>query len=270
MDLTLTPPAEGSLTGLVVAAMEFGRAARHSTFHADVLARFLGWDGDGPVAVAFHASGGVARLVADGATATTLLLAVDRSHVVEVDLRAAGVVVTPRASIDDADRADIDLSGIALGDPRPADVDGAAARGAIVLAADAVGAATAAMEAAVAHVATREQWGRPLGVLQAVQHRAADMLLDVTMATDAVFDAAGIVDRGAVEEEVRIAASYAKATAIERSRRVTASAHQLAGGQGIDDGAPFHRWFRRVIAAEPVLGTSRHHREAVARALLDQ
>jgi alkylation response protein AidB-like acyl-CoA dehydrogenase len=150
------------------------------------------------------------------------------------------------------------------------DVDGAVARDAVVLSADAVGTAEAALDAAVARVRERHQWGEPLGSLQAVQHRCADMLIDVTLAADAVLDAAGIADRGEPEPQVRLAASYAKATAVERCRRVTAAAHQLAGGQGILADRPFHRWFRRVKAAEPALGDLRSHRAAVAAALLDR
>ncbi len=150
------------------------------------------------------------------------------------------------------------------------DVDGAVARAAVVLAADAVGAAEAALDAAVAHVRDRQQWGAPLGTLQAVQHRAADMLIDVTLAADAVLDAAGIADRpDSTGAETRLAAAYAKATAVERCRKVTASAHQLAGGQGIRADRPFHRWYRRVKAAEPALGDARRHRAAIAAALLD-
>jgi alkylation response protein AidB-like acyl-CoA dehydrogenase len=68
---------------------------------------------------------------------------------------------------------------------------------------------------------------------------------------------------------VRRAASSAKAIAVERCRRVTAAAHQLAGGQGIYADRPFHRWYRRVKVAEPVLGDTRHHRAVVAAAVLD-
>ena len=83
---------------------------------------------------------------------------------------------------------------------------------------------------------------------------------------------APIVDVPTVSADVactQLAASYCKAAVIERCRRVTASAHQLAGGQGILADTPFHRWFRRVKTAEPVLGTNRHHRARIAASLLD-
>ena len=105
-------------------------------------------------------------------------------------------------------------------------------------------------------------------MLQVVQHRCAEMLIDVTLASDAVFDAAATIDRGADDCQVVVAAAYAQATAIERCRRVTAAAHQLAGGHGIHADAPFHRWYRRAKAAEPELGDVRSHRETIATALL--
>ncbi len=263
------PIVDGSLTDLVVVARELGRAARPSTFHTEVLARLLGWQGPGLAAVALDVADGVARFVAHGAEADTLLVRSGAGHVVEIDLRGTGPVVRPIATIGDDGRCDVTLGSAATLAVLDCDIEGAVARAAIVLSADAVGAAGAALDAAVAHVITRHQWGAPLATLQAVQHRCANMLLDVTMASDAVFDAAGVADRGADEDQVRLAAAYANATAIERCRRATASAHQLAGGHGIDADAPFHRWYRRVKAAEPVLGDARQHRDAIAAALLD-
>lgn len=255
------PIVEGAVTDLAVVATELGRAAVPSRFHTDVLARLLGWRGGGPVAVAVDGP----RLVPHAVGARTLLVCGEDSV---TEHRLDPGAVTPRATIGDDDRGDVDLGRLPDGERWTCDVEAATTRAAVVLAADAVGAATAALEAATAHVLQRHQWGRSLAALQAVQHRCADMLLDVTMASDAVFDAAGVADRATSEHEVRLAAAYAKASAIERCRRVTASAHQLAGGRGIAADAPFHRWYRRVKAAEPTLGDARTHREIVARALL--
>jgi hypothetical protein len=219
---------------------------------------------------------GVGEFVAHAVGAERVLVVIGGDRVVEVDARGPGVRVQAQATIGDDARGRIVLEHAPVVASWTCDVEGAVARAAVVLAADAVGAAEGALDAAVAHVKQRRQWGAPLGTLQAVQHRAADMLIDVTLAADAVLDAAGIADRtdaadpaDSSEREVRLAAAYAKATAIERCRRVTAAAHQLAGGQGILADRPFHRWYRRVKAAEPALGDARHHRAAVAAALLD-
>jgi len=259
-------PTPGPISDLVSAARAIGRAAEPSTFHTETLARLLGWSGEGLPAVALEVADGVADFVPHAAEADVILVRVD-AGIVEVDPAHAVIELQPGLSDEQWCRVSLPpLERIPL---QPWDVEAAVARAAIVRCADAVGAAEAALEAAVAHVSARQSGGGPLAAKQAVQHRCADMLIDVTLAADAVLDAAGVADRGVSEAEVRLAAAYAKATAIESCRRVTASAHQLAGGQGILASAPFHRWYRRVKAAEPVLGGSRAHRATVAAALLD-
>ncbi|NUU23266.1 MAG: acyl-CoA dehydrogenase, partial [Streptomycetaceae bacterium] len=138
-------------------------------------------------------------------------------------------------------------------------------RALVVQCADLLGAAEAAMRYAVAWVTTREQWGVPLGTFQAVQHRCADMFTDVTLCRDAVAEAAQLYGTGA---ESATTASALKAFCAPRCRRVSASAHQLGGGEGIHADVPLHLWYRRIKAAEPALGGPRHHRARVAEALL--
>ena len=236
---------------LVTQARLIGWEAEPSTFHTRVLASELGWSGHGLAAVVLDPS-----LVRDAASADVLLVPVD-GGVGEVPVGDA--VIEPVATLDG------DWARVTIAAP-PArtlacDVARAEAVAAIVLCADALGAAEAALGATVAHVKAREQWGRPLGSLQVVQHRCADMLVAVTVAEGAVLAAADA-------DDLVLAASYCKAAVIERCRRVTASAHQLAGGQGILADAPLHRWYRRVKMAEPVLGTNRHHRAVIAASLL--
>ena len=262
-----SPLIEGSLLDLVVVSRELGRVAGDLSFHNLVLARALGWRGSAPVAVGLESRDGIAEFVSGAARSTTFLVQVAPTEVVV--LQRADVALIPQPTLADAHCCQVTFSPTSAHPRLNVDVAGAVARAAVVIAADAVGAAEAAMDAAVAHVNTRHQWGAPLGVLQVVRHRCADMLLDVTIARDAVFDAAGVADRDGTEREVRLAAAFAMSTAVERCRRVTAAAHQLAGGQGIDAAAPFHRWYRRVKHAESALGDARSHREHIAAALFD-
>ena len=90
------------------------------------------------------------------------------------------------------------------------------------------------------------------------------MLTDLTVARDAVMDAAGMADR---DEEIDCAASVAKSLAAEACRRVTAGSHHVCGGEGVFADRPLHLWYRRVKAAEPVLGDPRHHRALIAAAV---
>jgi len=137
--------------------------------------------------------------------------------------------------------------------------------GRVVLAAEMVGAAAAALSHATDWATRRVQFNAPIGSLQAVQHRLADAYIDVVTAQDSVYDAAGVIDRG---EEARAAAAAAKAYCSEACRRVTAAAHQMCGGEGIYADQPLHRWHRRVAALVPVLGSVRHLRAIVAASIL--
>jgi hypothetical protein len=263
------PAVPPSLTDAVLIGRELGRAAASTAFHAHLLANLLGWRGSGTVAVGLDGPDGLAGcvdFVAHAGGAATLLLPVGAGRIGVFDAGAARLVPQPAI---DGPRWQLHFNPEDATEVLESDVDAATVRAGVALAADAVGAAEAALDAAVAHVRSRRQFGAPLGALQAVQHRCADMLIDVTVARDAVFDAAGVADRGEPEASVRVAAAFAKVSAVERCRRVTASAHQLAGGRGIDGEAPYHLWYRRVKAAEPAFGGGRAHRQLIAAALLD-
>jgi alkylation response protein AidB-like acyl-CoA dehydrogenase len=152
-----------------------------------------------------------------------------------------------------------DLVGVPGGAWRP--VLSALDRAAVVVAAEVVGAAAAALDEAVARAQARQVFGAPLGSYQSMQHRFADRLIDLTEARDAVYDAAGGLDRA---EDARLRVSEAKVAAAEGGRRVTAFAHQVHGGEGIYADRPVHLWYRRVKGLEPVLGDPRLHRERIA------
>jgi alkylation response protein AidB-like acyl-CoA dehydrogenase len=137
--------------------------------------------------------------------------------------------------------------------------------GRVVLAAEMVGAAAAALSHASRWATTRVQFNAPIGSLQAVQHRLADAYIDVVTAQDSVYDAAGIIERG---DEGSVAAAAAKAYCSDACRRVTAAAHQVCGGEGIYAEGPLHLWHRRIAALVPVLGSVRYLRAVVAASVL--
>lgn len=242
-----------TMLDLVAEARAVGRAATTSTFHTRALAGLLGWTGEGLAAVVVDPT-----FVRDAQLADVLLVPVPGG---------VGEVAPGDAAIEPVTALDGTWARVTIRSA-PAmtiacDVEEAVARATILLCADALGAAEAAMEAAAAHVTARVQHGRPLATLQVVRHRCADMRIRVTVAESAVLAAAQ-------SDDVRTASSWCKAAVIERCRRVTADAHQLAGGQGILADAPFHRWFRRVKTAEPVLGGNREHRARVAASLIER
>ncbi len=86
-----------------------------------------------------------------------------------------------------------------------------------------------ALEMSVAYTAIREQFGRPIGTFQAVQHHAADMAIDTESTRFLVYEALDSLDRGEFSEEQ---VAVAKAAASRAVPEVTMLAQQLHGGQG--------------------------------------
>jgi alkylation response protein AidB-like acyl-CoA dehydrogenase len=134
-----------------------------------------------------------------------------------------------------------------VSDDATAAVGEARARAAVLACAELAGAAHAALDFAVAHAKQREQFGRPIGSFQAVQHHLARMRVDADAARLAARDAAVRIDAG---EPASIHAALAKLACAPAARRVVATAHQVVGGAGLYADAPLHRWYRRVKALE--------------------
>ena len=68
------------------------------------------------------------------------------------------------------------------------------ARGVLALCAEALGAMEAAKAATLEYLRTRKQFGVPIGSFQALQHRMADLLLEIEQARSAVINAAAALD----------------------------------------------------------------------------
>ncbi|WP_031072976.1 acyl-CoA dehydrogenase family protein [Streptomyces sp. NRRL S-118] len=128
-------------------------------------------------------------------------------------------------------------------------------RAAAVLAAEAVGAAAHALERTVEHVRVREQFGRPIGSFQAVQHRLADLYVHVQAARSAAYYAAWDPAAGGL----------ALAQCLEALRTVAGEAVQLHGGIGFTWEHEAHLYFKRATADELLLGPVHALRAHAAR-----
>jgi alkylation response protein AidB-like acyl-CoA dehydrogenase len=138
-------------------------------------------------------------------------------------------------------------------------------RGAVALAADAVGAARRALDMSVEYAKQREQFGRPIGSFQAIKHKLADMYLLVQGAELAVEGAARALDAGQdASRLVAVAGSYAR----DAATRVTGDAIQVHGGIGYTWEHDCHRLFKRAKFDELYMGDPATHREALARLVL--
>ncbi|MBO9524120.1 MAG: acyl-CoA/acyl-ACP dehydrogenase [Nocardioidaceae bacterium] len=94
------------------------------------------------------------------------------------------------------------------------------------------GLAAGALDQAVEYARQREQYGRPIGSFQAVQHLCADMLVDVETSRSIVHGASWTVQHAPVEEAERVA-SAAKSHAGAAAVRTCESAIQVLGGIGV-------------------------------------
>jgi alkylation response protein AidB-like acyl-CoA dehydrogenase len=183
-----------------------------------------------------------------------------------VDMSAAGVTVEPVDGLDPTRRlSTVTLAGApstTLAAPGGAALARARDVIAVAVAAESVGVAQRAMEMAVEHARDRKQFGRPIGVFQAVSHPCAQMLLEVEGARSAVMFAAWALDDS--PHEAPLAAAMAKAYASDAGRRVPAAALQVLGGIGFTWEHDLHFWLKRGRANAAVWGDARSHRARVA------
>jgi alkylation response protein AidB-like acyl-CoA dehydrogenase len=136
--------------------------------------------------------------------------------------------------------------------------------GRIGIAAQAVGMARAAHEAALAYAKERHSFGQPLVAHQAVAFRLADMATRIAAARLLVLDAARKRDAGA---PCLTEASMAKLFASEIAEKVCSDAIQIHGGYGYLADFPVERIYRDVRVCQIYEGTSDIQRLVIARAL---
>jgi alkylation response protein AidB-like acyl-CoA dehydrogenase len=148
------------------------------------------------------------------------------------------------------------------GDALPGDVEAAADRSVVALAAELTGVAQRALEVAVDYAKERQQFDRPIGAYQAVSHRCAGMLYDTEEARSLTYYAAWCAD--AEPESLPLAASMAKARASDAAWRVTNDALQVLGGIGFTWEHDLHFLLKRAKVGSELLGDARMHRERVA------
>lgn len=132
-------------------------------------------------------------------------------------------------------------------------------RAVAALAAEQLGGAAAALDAAVAHARDRMQFGRPIGSFQAVKHRCADMAVQVEAARSA--SAWATAAAAEAPDELPLAAATAGLRCGEAYRYVAAENIQVHGGIGFTWEHPAHLHFRRAATSAVLFGGKTEHRE---------
>ena len=142
------------------------------------------------------------------------------------------------------------------------------ARSLTALALEACGAAGLALELALEYVTTREQFGKPIGIYQAISHPLADAYTRVELARSLALWAAWCVASG--DRQAQLAAASAKAFAGEAAVTVCETAIQVHGGIGFTWEHDLHRLYKRALWIESFSPSGTRLRAEVAGALLDR
>jgi alkylation response protein AidB-like acyl-CoA dehydrogenase len=141
--------------------------------------------------------------------------------------------------------------------------------GRIGIAAQAVGIAEAAYEAALAYAKEREQFGQPIANFQAIQFMLADMKIKIEASRLLTYQAALAKDEARTTgRRFSLEASMAKVHASETAMWVTTKAIQIFGGNGYSKEYPVERHFRDAKITEIYEGTSEIQRMVIARSIL--
>jgi alkylation response protein AidB-like acyl-CoA dehydrogenase len=136
----------------------------------------------------------------------------------------------------------------------------------LTIGAQAVGIAQGALDAAVAYVKERRQFGRAVAEFQGVQFMLADMAMRTEAARQMVYVAAGKAERG--EPDLTFVSASAKVLASDTAMAVTTDAVQLFGGYGYTQDFPVERMMRDAKITQIYEGTNQINRMVIARQLL--
>lgn len=221
---------------------------------------------------------GEAHFVPFGHIAETLIVAARERgglSLFAIAANAEGVEIIPAVTLDltrpmaSIRLAGVDVSSARLGAPGQCEdaLMRALALSGAVLAAEQVGGMRRTLAELVAYAKQRVQFGRQIGSFQALKHRMADMKVLLEGARSAAawaIDAVRTNDPGALT-----ACAGARAYCSDTYLKVAAEGIQLHGGIGFTWEHHAHLFFKRARSSSTLLDPPEHHRELVARAIVD-
>jgi pimeloyl-CoA dehydrogenase small subunit len=188
-----------------------------------------------------------------------------------VDAKANGVARRAYPMRDGTRAAEIALNGVevarddVLGEPGNAlaVIERVVEAGIAATSAEAVGAMEAMHAMTLEYLKTRQQFGKPIGQNQVLQHRSAEMLIALEQGRSMAMLAAIMVDEPDPEERAHNIA-MAKVGVGQASRFVAQNAVQLHGGIGMTEEYAVGHYFRRVMVVEHMFGDPAHHLSRLA------
>jgi len=182
-----------------------------------------------------------------------------------VPAKTAGLAVRDCPAIDGGRVAELRFDKLALGADALLGTEGQAhatleraiGRGVLALCAEALGAMEAAKTETLEYLRTRKQFGMLIGSFQALQHRMADLLLEIEQARSAVINAAAAIDADRVTRERALSA--AKFSIGRIGSLVAEESIQLHGGIGMTWELPLAHYAKRLVMIDHQLGDEDHH-----------
>ncbi len=223
-----------------------------------------GWVIDGAKSVVLHGDCAdklvvSARTAGDRADAKGLTLFL-------IDGDAAGVIRRGYTLRDETRAADIVLSDVQVGagdvlgevDAALPVIERVIEAGISAMAAEAVGAMDRMHTMTLEYLKTRQQFGKPIGSYQIMQHKSADMLIALEQGRSMSMLAAMMLQEPDAATRARNIA-MAKVGVGQSGRLVSQSAVQLHGGIGMTEEYAVGHYFRRVMVFEHMFGDTAHH-----------
>ena len=209
------------------------------------------------------------KLFVPDAAVADWIVVVAKNGVFLVDAKASGLRIAAMQGMDltrklysvQFDNTPAEKIGETSGTTRALDV------ATVALGAELVGGLQRTLDLTVEYAKTRKQFGKPIGMFQAVQHHCADMYLETESSRSAVYYAAWALQENA--PDAASAASIAKMYASDAARTVGNRGIQVHGGMGFTWENDLHLYYRRAKASETALGDATFHRERIARLVID-
>lgn len=189
-----------------------------------------------------------------------------------VDAKAQGVSISLLKTMDQTRKlCEVKLDGVSVGGDRIigapdggwALIDRIVDRGKVALCGEMCGGAQRVLDMSVEYAKVREQFGKPIGSFQAIQHKCANMLVEVESSKSVAYYAAWAVANNVADAP--LAAAMAKSYCSDAYRHVSAEGIQIHGGIGFTWEHDMHIYFKRAKSSEVTFGDATWNRELVAQ-----
>ena len=257
--------------GTLIAALAIDEGAKHRPLQTRLQAVRSGNGFKLNGAKAFVVDGHVADLLI--VAARTAGAAGEREGVTLflVDPKTKGIATERTAMVDSHNAARIDFDNVEVNaddvlgevDQGFALLEGVLNIGRGAVASEMVGLSEEVFARTVSYLRERKQFGKPIGEFQALQHRAAQLYIDIEITRAAVLKAQQALDGDF--ENAAAAVAVAKARAGTTATRAVQEGVQMHGGMGMTDQFDIGFFMKRARTCEELFGDANFHADQLAR-----